>query len=80
MQDIIEILRQVLRGLDRLEVSGIGNAQLLGSCGDGLSAPIRGLRKLQAEEELQAAKQRAANAEMQAAAKACAAAKEARHG
>lgn len=62
MQDIIEILRQVLRGLDRLEVSGIGNAQLLGSCGDGLSAAIRGLRKLQA------------------AAKECAAPKEARHG
>lgn len=80
MQDIIEILRQVLRGLDRLEVSGIRNAQLLGSCGDGLSAAIRGLRKLQAEEELQAAKQRAANAEMQAAAKECAAPKEARHG
>ena len=53
MQDIIEILRQVFRGLDRLEVRGIGNAQLLGSCGDGLSAAIRGLRKLQAEEELQ---------------------------
>ena len=53
MQDIIEILRQVFRGLDRLEVRGIGNAQLLGSCGDGLSAAIRELRKLQAEEELQ---------------------------
>ena len=80
MQDIIEILRQVLRGLDRLEVSGISNAQLLGSSGDGLSAAIRGLRKLQAEEELQAAKQRAAEAEMQAAAKKCAAPKEERHG
>lgn len=80
MQDIIEILRQVLRGLDRLEVRGIENTQLLGSCGDGLSAAIRGLRKLQAEEELQAAKQRAAEAEMQAAAKKCAEAKEARHG
>ena len=31
MQDIIEILGQVLRGLDRLEVRGIGKAQLLGS-------------------------------------------------
>lgn len=80
MQDIIEILRQVLRGLDRLEVSGIGNAQLLGSCGDGLSTAIRGLLKLQAEEELQEAKQRAAKAEMQAAVKECSAPKEARHG
>lgn len=80
MQDIIEILRQVLRGLDRLDVRGIGNAQLLGSCGDGLSAAIRELRKLQAEEELQAAKQRAAEAEMQVAAKKCAAPKEERHG
>lgn len=80
MQDIIEILRQVLRGLDRLEVRGIGNAQLLGSCGDGLSAAIRGLRKLQAEEELQAAKARAAEAQIQASVKGTAEKKEARHG
>lgn len=80
MQDIIEILRQVLRGLDRLEVRGIGNAQLLGSCGDGLSAAIRGLQKLQAEEELQAAKARAAEAQVQAAVKGTAEKKEARHG
>lgn len=80
MQDIIEILRQVFRGLDRLEVRGIGNAQLLGSCGDGLSAAIRGLRKLQAEEELQAAKARAAEAQIQASAKGTAEKKEARHG
>ena len=80
MQDIIEILRQVLRGLDRLAVRGIGNAQLLGSCGDGLSAAIRGLRKLQAEEELQAAKARAEEAQVQASVKGAAEKKEARHG
>ncbi len=80
MQDIIEILGQVLRGLDRLEVRGIGNAQLLGSCGDGLSAAIRGLQKLQAEKELQAAKQRAAEAQIQASVKGTAEKKEARHG
>lgn len=80
MQDIIEILGQVLRGLDRLEVRGIGNAQLLGSCGDGLSAAIRGLKKLQAEKELQAAKARAAEAQIQASVKGTAEKKEARHG
>lgn len=60
MQDIIAILQQVWRGLDQLQVQGVGNAQLLGSCGDGINAAIRGLRQLQARE---AAKQEAQEVE-----------------
>lgn len=51
MQDIIAILRSVWQGLDQLQVRGVDNAQLLGSCADGVNAAIRGLLALQTAEQ-----------------------------
>lgn len=60
MQDIIDVLEQVWNGLDRLQVVGISNAQLLSSCADGVNAAFKGLQKLQVQQEHQSAQQRAA--------------------
>ena len=60
MQDIIDILRQVWQGLDRLQVVGVSNAQLLGSCADGVNAAFKGLQKLQVQQEQQAAQRQRA--------------------
>ena len=48
MQEIIETLTAVYRGLDKIQVSGVDNAALLGSCGEGLRSAIRGLQALDA--------------------------------
>lgn len=50
MDDIIDVLQAVYQGLNKLQVAGIDNAALLGSCGEGLRQAIRTMQvKMDAE-------------------------------